>query len=643
MPKSDTDWTDNLLKARSAINSLIDSIHSFPHAAFLFRAPIIDQNAKGAWSQDEVLGLRRFIQSVEDQAVSLDQLAREQIPVSDDPLPNVLTQVAMWKQVLLSRPPLAGIRIPLSPGKLSSTRASVKNEDVKGKGKSKEGFVDIIARGGKEWIKFYSKKESQLLAEFREYDSYINSDFEDSDSDSGPSSSTSAHGSQARADLPTNSLTALAESLLELAQNTDRTPGAPIPKLTIRVSRISDDPRHHHDERISRVFEDLYDRGINLVFGDLSDRTLEEVHNFALKGYRDRLVAEENMKPSLRINLDPTSLMGLCSDLLHHPLPADKSEAKKRFYRPAHALQANGRGRDQLEASPNQDRDLDDDWTTDEMQSQNSRELVRNVLEEMDSSLIEELRDGLRAAADEYATRTGRPAKIEFWATPEAITYAQEALGSEKLVGEGMEQRRLRRLLGQEDGDFFQGSRYERKEGVLHGMRVRTIGRDMPTTDPPRSTRSPSEAQSSSFHRSLHCAASMFLADYDSYKSTGDPARLPNFLKPNRLPVPKVASLSVPFPIVSLISLAQGAKEGMTTLMMGNIVLRDVFFQNRWRIRGWVQGDYETLRPTPTDDQDSSAGEKAEDVAAVWMMPYRSLGEGKRVRFARGDYSYPNK
>jgi hypothetical protein len=44
-----------------------------------------------------------------------------------------------------------------------------------------------------------------------------------------------------------------------------------------------------------------------------------------------------------------------------------------------------------------------------------------------------------------------------------------------------------------------------------------------------------------------------------------------------------------------------------------------------------VQGSYEL----------ENARGRDEVIAAVWMLPYRSLGEGKRVKFEKGDYSYP--
>ena len=404
------------------------------------------------------------------------------------------------------------------------------------------------------------------------------------------------------------------EQLLSLASKVDRIPGASDPNLCLLVTRMPEDPTRHEDERIQVTLDEIRRRGVTVRFGDFSDADLVSVTDNVLGRLSARLRCLEDLRPTLRINLDPTALMGLCSDVIHHPLPKNESEAKARFYRPQQALRppvqaTNGDTPD----SGRHQRDPDAQG-----QSQNSRELVRNLLEEMDHPLIPEIRDTL-AVPIEGAGDTD----LEFWATREAVTHCREALGSEKTVGEGMEQRRMRRLLRLEEGDFFEGSRYEGQEGVLKHIRVRIF--DSHRTPP---ATKPSGVQGT-FFRSLAALSRSLLDDYSTYLDTGESAQLPNFLKPSRMPSPKVASLSLPFPIVSLTSLARGAEEGMTTLMMGNVVLRDLFAQPRWRIKGWAPGELQV------DD--------GEQPAAVWMMPYRTLGEGKRVKFARGDYSYPNK
>ena len=414
-----------------------------------------------------------------------------------------------------------------------------------------------------------SKKISHLIAEFREQDSYVNSDYDSDDSSARLSKSGL-----------TNSIITTAESLLSVARSAERIPGAPEPKVTIRFSRIEEDPEGgHEDERVSQTFEAVRKMGIELIFGDLGEFELLDL---------PRPSEERTWRPSRKINLDPTALMGLCSDVLHHPLPLDEEGARARFYRPTEILSSGGAKDGE---GPGQ--------------SQNSRELVKNLLEEMELPMIEEMRDVLGEDGGE----------IEFWTTKEAMRYLVEAFGSDEVVGAGMEQRRMRRLAGLEDGDFFEGSRYEGHEGVLKGLKVKVYDDARPST--------PLCAEGmSSFQVSISRTCSQFVAEYHADPTSPS---LPNFLQARRLPVPKVASFTLPFTVVSLVSLERGAAEGMTTLLMGNIVFRELFAQPRWKVRGWCQGNYEM------------GGVQA----AVWMLPYRSLGEGKRVKFEKGDYSHP--
>ncbi|ORY33479.1 hypothetical protein BCR39DRAFT_303286 [Naematelia encephala] len=578
------DFTESLEAAITLIAELLHSLHTFPFDNLLFHAPIIDRYSPNTWRQDEVLGLKRFIDNAEHQQSILQAMHASGVPPKDDPLPNVAAMMTLWKATLRAQGPVTALK-----------------SSFKGKGKE-EAFVDIVARGGAQWIKIYSKKPSQLIAEFREQDSYINSDF-DSDSDydyddAGPS-------------IPklTNSIIETAGHLLAVAQNVDRIPGAASPRVSLRLSRIDENPEDgYDDDRISRTFQAVRDMGVDLVFGDLAEVDLASLH-----------VPRETpaLRPTLKINLDPTALMGLCSDLLHHPLPPDEAGAKERFFRPADKIIASkARSRDHLA--------LDHDWLG---QSQNSKELVKNLMEELQMPLVVKIREVLEAAG-------GRPDNVEWYATKEAVQYLNEAMGSSEIVGEGLEQRRMRRLIGLEEGDFWEGSRYQGKEGVLKGLRVKIFD------DTPLST--PDDSQGSagqSFQASLAAITGEFLSSYRQYialaTDNSDPsalesatAALPNFLKPQRLPIPKVAQLSQPFPIVSLAALHRGAREGMTTLMLGNIVMRDLWSQPRWRVKGWTPG-------SQTESNDA--------YAAVWMLPYRTLGEGKRVKFEKGDYSYPLK
>ena len=65
-------------------------------------------------------------------------MAESDVPPRDDPLPAVQGLVTFWKQLLLARGPITGVRT-----------------NMKGK-EREEGFVDVIARGGSEWIRIYT-------------------------------------------------------------------------------------------------------------------------------------------------------------------------------------------------------------------------------------------------------------------------------------------------------------------------------------------------------------------------------------------------------------------------------------------------------------------------------------------------------
>jgi hypothetical protein len=439
-----------------------------------------------------------------------------------------------------------------------------------------------------------SKKPSNLLAEFREQDSYINSDY-DSDSDVDETVGPSDRN------IPlTNSIIELVDNLIALTGSCERPPGAPTPHLTLRLARMQEFPAGgHEDDRISATYKAIRDRGVTLVFGDLDDVPLELPTTI----WKDR-----RLKPARKVNLDPTALLGICSDLLHHPLPANEEEAKRRFFRPEGSLVPGREGRQGNEGT--------ESWRG---QSQNSRELVKGILDEIERPLIEEIRDSLDSLGEE----------VELWATQEAVTHVKEALGSDMVVGEGLEQRRMRRMLGLEDGDFFEGSRYQGQEGCLKNLKVNIFPESI-DSDTPRQ-----REDMTGFHKSLSAACDRFLSEY--YVSLDQPDSreakiLPSFLQHRKLPVAKVAQLSKPFTIVSVGSFARGAAEGMTTLCMGTVVFRDLWTQPRWKPRGWHQASYELEKADGVDGRGN---------AALWMLPYRCMGEGKRVKFEQGDYSYP--
>ena len=446
-----------------------------------------------------------------------------------------------------------------------------------------------------------------MVAEFREQDSYATSDFEDSDSDSEADGSGLAECSTKTRGGLRNSILSSVESLRRIGSTIARPPGRAAPTLTLRLSRIPEHPEGgHEDDRIPATFEAIRAMDVKLVFGDLTEHDLTDLAERQ---------EPPTTRPTTKICLDTTAMMGLCSDLLHYALPPDEDAARRRFLRPKEMIPVDRAAR-HLISDPGF-----------EGQSQNSRELVRGILEETRIPMIEEIRDTVQAALD------ATPGEVEFWTTHESAQYLREAFSSEELIGDGMEQQRFRRLVGLEEGDFFEGSRYEGIEGCLRGMRVRLFD---PNSSPsqPNDTSWPPKCFSgmSSFHTQLADLCSTFLAEY--YAALADPAlqpSLPAFLQAKRNNQPKLAPISLPFSIVSLHTFARAAAEGMTTLTMGNIVFRELWAQSRWRAKGWCQGNHEL--------EDADGGPAGN--AVMWHLPYRSLGEGKRVRFEKGDYSFP--
>lgn len=620
----------------------------------MYHAPVLDRiylpsshdqksEQPRIWRQEDVMGLKKFIEGVEHHEQQIQSMINSGMPPQEDPLPSVQGLETFWKVVVSCKPPVVGVRMPMGRNKGGSCsgpenngRKAPLNGGHRAKN-AKEVWVDVLADGGKEWIRIYSKKVSHLLTEFREQDSYLNSDF-DSDSQAG---SQDGNGRQQY-----NSLLATARDLRRAASHAPRIPGAPSPKLSLWLTRIPSTPEQlppeyldpespipeWPDNRIPQTLATLKEWGVTVHH--LSPPPLSQLSGHPVP---------KPPPPSMKINFDITALLGLCSDVLHYPLPKDNEEAAKRSLRPMNQLigkesavrgrdgtgKGKGKGRREMNAEDEEDGFL-------KGQSQNSRELYRCILEEMERPWVEEFNAVMTEAWEEHKKlygMTGNEPQVEFWAAKEAAQYTFEALTSGPAHGLGAEQRRMKRMLGYENGDVFEGSRYEGKEGVLKGFKVKIF--DAEALDS-------GEVERTGFHVSLEAISKAFLDEYYTSLQPSDlikksqgkfkPSILPNFLQPKKISAPPVAKITLPFPVVSLHSLCRGAREGMTTVMMGTATFKEVWGQSRWKVRGWERAGYNL---EPSEDREKGS-------AAVMIFPYRVFGEGKRVRFEKGDYSYPN-
>ena len=266
------------------------------------------------------------------------------------------------------------------------------------------------------------------MAEFREQDSYINSDYDSDSLDSASSHSPSTK------DKLTNSLIVQAESLLRAAKAHVRPLGLPTPRVRFVLNRLERNPEKGYvDDRIPRTFQTLSDLGVELVLGSQPTSNLLT---------RPRLPS----LPTKRIMLDLSVIVALCCDSTHRPLPRDKDELEARF-RP---LQTTEDGTIALADHTIVSKDLRD---------QLSLEMQHPVIEEIQSRVA-------GYDADE----------IEWYVTREV---KERTPGIVTLIGGPQEQARAKALYGESDSNFWTGSRYEGKEGILAGLKVKVLEDDV--------------------------------------------------------------------------------------------------------------------------------------------------------------------
>lgn len=95
----------------------------------------------------------------------MEQAAESGLEQNEDPLPNVLGSITFAKTLLTVPAPLVGVKIMISSQRKSGEdyangaalgRGRGKRATkMGGKGEKEEGFVDIVAKGGQEWIRMY--------------------------------------------------------------------------------------------------------------------------------------------------------------------------------------------------------------------------------------------------------------------------------------------------------------------------------------------------------------------------------------------------------------------------------------------------------------------------------------------------------
>jgi hypothetical protein len=281
-------------------------------------------------------------------------------------------------------------------------------------------------------------KEARLLAEFREQDSYINSDY-DSDSDLDDVS----QNDRAPPTL-TNSLITQATSLMNAANAFKRPASLPQPRIRFVLNRMED--RSYAESRIEETFKIIREMGVDLVLGKQSRAEVVE-HIY------------QEPVPASNILLDLSVLVALCCDSAHHPLPKNDYELEARFRAISPSSTKEG---EETELLPhiNVTRDLRDqlNW-------------------EIQHSLIDELHTRISNAAGE----------VQFWVTEEVKGRLPNIVDT---IGGPREKARAKALFGEWNGeraeglDFWENSRWRGKVPALGDMRLRILPTEDTTTPP---------------------------------------------------------------------------------------------------------------------------------------------------------------
>ena len=268
-------------------------------------------------------------------------------------------------------------------------------------------------------IHLNSAKNSRLLSEFRELDSYLTDSESESDDeldDIGPSLA------QTQLD---NSVLRMGKSLLEAAQ-ANPIDGTEIPKVTLRLTRLdptlTNDDGTETDARITQTLETLQEMGIDVQLGERTKSELPIMTNVLIERPCSPSLP---FIPTLNINLDLSILIALISDLVHAPLPASIEDANKRFLPPPEyrewkkqKMADNKKPPRDYKSTPPQPASLVEvdinDLPNDLIK--HSRALTNQLLQEMGKGLLQEMHNRLSPFCTDDPTRP----KVTFWTTPEA-------------------------------------------------------------------------------------------------------------------------------------------------------------------------------------------------------------------------------
>ena len=471
-------------------------------------------------------------------------------------------------------------------------------------------------------------KNSRLLAEFREIDSYLT----DSD-DSTHEDSTDAGPSLVQTEFD-NSVLRMGRSLLAAAEANPIEALGETPKVTLRLTRLDpfqiEDNGQETDPRISCTIRLLQEMGIDVKLGESTPPSgAPSIGPFSLPSAPPSLPLE----PTVNINLDLSVLIALISDLSHAPLPETIEEADRRFMtQPQFRAwkQAKSGTKTASAKPPRRGRDRSPDRAgvvVDELPkdlAKKSQALTNQLPQEMGRGLLQEVHDRIAARS----SSAGSPMVVKFWTTPEARDRCIRIISK---IGGPREKRRALALLSstssipphesteaEAEKSFWQDSRYPCKFLALFPINIYPPAMIPDIASFPNSDRS---QPLSRFSRLLAKTCRDILAQ----ETMPHPRSLPDELTTDRqspydaveIQRATVTRANPRLTAHTVLSLLWGAELGWTTLTANKASIKAVL------------REIELARITSRLDEISSEDPEQDDQrAAIWIVDPRSLSEG---------------
>ncbi|KAG2108439.1 uncharacterized protein F5147DRAFT_745746 [Suillus discolor] len=451
--------------------------------------------------------------------------------------------------------------------------------------------VDVVADNGRRWIRVNTIKNSRILMEFREMDSYLTS----SDEDDG-----GGHSSLKKENLIPqefdNSVLRTGRELLEAARANPHSSNE-IPSVTMRLTRLN--PSLSDEPRIAYTIDCLQRMGIDVQLGERQG-IVKETDD----------ISAPVLEPTTHINLDLSALIALISDTTHSHLPRDPEDANIRFIPPQRYVEWKKQRVQMLSNSP----DATSTW---EDSGIHSRVLAEQAQQEMKKGLLQDMHDRLRCISP----------------TLQNIPILDDTRGSPTLSPDPRERQRAEVLLSYSTcsetttipthNQFWVHSRYPSNFIPLIPIRL------YPSPEPDTtSLESFQPNPSSPFMTSLALTCRNILSQEDisrlreSQSPPGHSAA--PYLSNDEGDIPPAAvTLANPKLTVHTVqSMLWGATLGWTTLTTNRSSVK-VLLKEMKRFAG---GGVLTHEPPNEDEGDTARVSKA----AIWIVKPRSLAEGSR-------------